>query len=262
MFLSCGQGVGVPVGAVVPTIGTATSSANSDGTVTVTLTGTGFIAGITVTVDGNACTNPNVLSSTLLTCTLPRAGIALVNIVVTVPGVGSSTGLTYQTIFVTHASHTGNFGGLGLVDAYCATAAASGSKTNNLKGTWRALISTSTKNAKDRAIFLPGGAIQNTNGEIVVSNNSTLWSGDGSAHLHRVAYTEFGEHYLSTAAWTGSNSSGISLGLASTCQDWTSLGANGEFGNANGSSGDQSWFDLADDGCTVAYSVFCINSNE
>lgn len=88
---SCGQGIGLP--SIPLGISGATSAANTDGSVTVTLTGSGFITGITVTINSYPCTNVNVISSVELTCQLPSANIALVNIVATIPG-GLSSGAT------------------------------------------------------------------------------------------------------------------------------------------------------------------------
>lgn len=68
---------------------------------TVTLTGTGFVAGATATLGGQACTNVVVVSSTSLTCAAP-AGTegAVVDVTVTNVGAVSGTGValyTYRT---------------------------------------------------------------------------------------------------------------------------------------------------------------------
>lgn len=102
LFLaSCGMGV--RPGAPPLTIGSASSSPNADGTVTVTITGSGFVDGMTVRVDGNACSNVHLVSSTQLTCVLPNGNIALVNIVITTPG-GGSSGVPNPIVSTTAAS--------------------------------------------------------------------------------------------------------------------------------------------------------------
>lgn len=92
---SCGIGL-APSARVLPSVSGATSIPNQDGTVTVTISGSGFVTGVTVTVNGTACTNVNVLSSSHLTCVLPSATIALANIVITSPD-GSSGGSSSAT---------------------------------------------------------------------------------------------------------------------------------------------------------------------
>lgn len=69
-----------------PSIAGATSTPNADGSITVNITGAGFVAGVTVVVHGNLCTNVQVISSTQLTCILPSSSIPLTDIVITLPG--------------------------------------------------------------------------------------------------------------------------------------------------------------------------------
>lgn len=53
------------------------------GGTTITLTGTGFIAGTTVTIGGNACTAVNVVSTTELTCLTPGGDLGVQDVVLT-----------------------------------------------------------------------------------------------------------------------------------------------------------------------------------
>ena len=65
---------------------------------TVTVSGTGFIAGATVTMGGQACTSVNVVSSSALTCQVPSGTDgAVVDVVVTNPGPTSGTGAQLYT---------------------------------------------------------------------------------------------------------------------------------------------------------------------
>jgi hypothetical protein len=73
----------VAVDSVAPTSGPA------DGGTAVTITGSGFVAGSTVTIDGQSATNVVVVSGTSITCNTPaQAAGTLGDIVVTTPGAG------------------------------------------------------------------------------------------------------------------------------------------------------------------------------
>lgn len=93
LTLILGCGVGIKYDSFLPpSVGGATSVPGANGSVVVTITGTNFVNGMSVRVDGVDCTDVHVLSSTELTCVLPNADIALVNIVLTTPGGGGSGG--------------------------------------------------------------------------------------------------------------------------------------------------------------------------
>ncbi len=63
---------------------TLTSIQPSNGKITsgttLTLTGTGFLGGVTASIDGLACTSPNLVSSTTLTCIAPAHSPGTVNV--------------------------------------------------------------------------------------------------------------------------------------------------------------------------------------
>jgi hypothetical protein len=61
---------------------------------TIQLTGTGFVAGMGVTVGGNACTGVTIVSSSEATCTAPPGTAGAANVVATTGG-GSTAPLTY-----------------------------------------------------------------------------------------------------------------------------------------------------------------------
>jgi hypothetical protein len=61
---------------------------------TITITGSSFRPGATVTIGGAACTSPNVVSSTQITCTIPAASAGVVDVIVT--NVDNHTGTATQ----------------------------------------------------------------------------------------------------------------------------------------------------------------------
>lgn len=265
----CGMGVKANSGAAAPTVSGVSTINNADGSVTVTISGTGFVAGSTVTVSGTVCANVHVLSSTQLTCVLPNGNIQLVNIVITTPSGGSSGGgssgggSAYHTLFamkiVLTSGHDGDFIGISGADLLCANAAASGSKTSTLTGTWRAVMSTNTVNVRDRITFVSGASIRNTRGETLVSSASSLWNG---TLLTPVRYNEDGGVDTGTYAWTGSTSSGNKVNN-STCNNWTQSNSafTGDVGSTAQSGG--TWLGGITVDCDLfdIYSIYCINSN-
>lgn len=108
-------------------------------------------------------------------------------------------------IFHTSASFNGNLGGLAGADAIC-QAEATGL---GYGGSWKALLSTSTVNAKDR-LSLVYPVIRANDGVVVATSN--LWSG---SIAHTVTATS-----ASVSPWTGTASDGNKTGL-NYCDDWT-----------------------------------------
>lgn len=267
---SCGMGIcsingcGDAVGA--PTITSVSTSANADGTQTVSISGTGFVVGTTVTVNGNNCTPVTVISSILLRCVLPNTSIAMTNIVITNPNSGGSSGggsgaNAFHTLFISHPGNVGSFGGLAQADALCVTAAASGSKTSSLTGTWRAILSDETTNAKDRITFVSGAAVKSTNGDTIVASGSDLWTG---ALLAPPAYNQNGLPENSpNGVWTGSNADGTKSS-GETCSSWTG-GGTGTAGDSGSLSG--GWLNgVLGNSCGSGMGghppqFYCINSN-
>lgn len=268
LHLSCGMGI-KSGGGEVPSVTGATSTANADGTVSVTITGTGFVVGVTVTVAGYACTPVTVVSSTQLTCILPRRDIPLSGIVVTSPSGGSSGSTTFHTIFVATMAIDAAYSNM---DGNCTSAAAAGSKTSTLTGTWRAIVSKSSKNAKDRITFISGSSIQNTAGQTIVTSSASLW---GGALLNSPAYDADGGTPHSGPAiphqvWTGSTSAGVynSGGGSSTntCADWTDISAANSGTTGLIGATDGKWLDNGTTNCgfpgtfQTNGSIYCINS--
>ena len=85
---------------VAPTVTSVTPIAGSiNGGTSLTINGTGFLIGATVTIGGTTCANPNMLSSTAITCITRSRVAGLVDVVVTNPDLQTGTGVgqyTYQ----------------------------------------------------------------------------------------------------------------------------------------------------------------------
>jgi hypothetical protein len=130
---------------------------------------------------------------------------------------------TSMSFFVTSANpgDGGNLGGLDGADAQCqklADAAGAGNKT------WRAYLSTSSVNARDR---IGDGPWHNAKGEMIASSVDELHS-DANKISKDTALTEKGEPVKGRGdspnehdILTGSNADGtVAAGM--TCEDWTS----------------------------------------
>lgn len=106
-------------------------------------------------------------------------------------------------IFMTSNAYNGNLGGLAGADGICQTEAT----TLGYGGTWKAILSSTTVNAKDR-LTITYPVIRRVDGVVVAPAN--LWSGGLSNEVNSGAYT----------IWTGSNSAGVKEGNT-WCDDWT-----------------------------------------
>ena len=136
---------------------------------------------------------------------------------------------TSMSFFVTSASpgDGANLGGLDGADAQCQTladAAGAGAKT------WRAYLSTSSVNARDR---IGDGPWHNAKGELIASTVDEL-HGDANKIGKQSALTEKGEPVKGRGdtpnehdILTGSNADGtVAAGM--TCEDWTSNASTGK----------------------------------
>jgi hypothetical protein len=133
-----------------------------------------------------------------------------------------------MSFFITSASpgDGANLGGLAGADAHCqslAEAAGAGAKT------WRAYLSTSTENARDR---IGAGPWQNAKGEVIAASVDELHS-DANKLTKETGLNEKGEVVNGRGdepnrhdILTGSNADGTVAG-DQTCGDWTLNGAEG-----------------------------------
>jgi len=126
-------------------------------------------------------------------------------------------GLTKSIIFVTSTTYSGNLGGLSGADSKCqARANAAG-----LSGTWVALLSSASVNAKDRILDIPYETIS---GKSIATSKADLFDGVIS---NPIDISELGTQINSgpnpniyeDLVWTGTNADGVYSGK--TCYSWT-----------------------------------------
>jgi len=144
-------------------------------------------------------------------------------------------------IFFTIPQFTGaGIGSLANADTICQTDAAN----RSFAGTWKAILSDETTNAKDRVtIVYP--VIRATDGLTVDTANLF----DGSLDTNKVNVSSVG-------VWTGSTADGV-LSAGDTCSNWTSTAGNGREGNA--AIIDSRWFNNNTFSCALAFSLYCVD---
>jgi hypothetical protein len=155
--------------------------------------------------------------------------------------------LTQHRIFAS-STHNGNLGGLTGADSWCQARADS----QALGGTWKAVMSDSTTNAKDR-IYI-NGIVRNLSLDQIADNEADLW--DGTID-NAVKFKENGVAAEEASVWTGTLTNGNKASLH--CNNWTSAssGVDGERGGPEDSNGD--WIDRGDMGCDNLRHVYCID---
>ncbi len=165
------------------------------------------------------------------------------------PCYGNGTG---TCLFVTDdlGFYNGNLGGLSGGDSKCATKATNG----GLTGTYKAVISSSTTNAKDR--FTVTYPVVSPNGLIIEDTN--LWAG---ALEHAPAFDQNGAPNVGvTLFWTGSDSAGVKT--SNHCTNWTSSssGVNGTVGRNDMTNGE--WIEdnpgFSPDPCNQNKYLYCM----
>jgi hypothetical protein len=163
-------------------------------------------------------------------------------------------------MFATQKVYSANVGVAG-ADKICDTAG----KRVDPKREWLAILSTSTRNARDR--FTISGPVHNVMGELLAQDSAGFWSGTLAAEPK---YTEFGQDldeyivkalgYKMSRAWTGSKADGTYNAAKGTCLDWTvdafEIGA----GIGKSNSTDSQWIDKTEDvPCNHLGRFYCIS---
>ncbi|MDP9137642.1 MAG: hypothetical protein M3N38_05640 [Pseudomonadota bacterium] len=137
---------------------------------------------------------------------------------------------TSMSFFITSAGpgDGANLGGLDGADAHCQKLAEAAGATGK---TWRAYLSTSTANARDR---IGSGPWFNAKGEMIAKDGSEL-RGEGNKISKQSGLTEAGNPVNGRGdepnthdILTGSNADGTVM-ADMTCSDWTSNGAGAAF---------------------------------
>jgi hypothetical protein len=143
-----------------------------------------------------------------------------------------------------------SIGGVTQADSDCqllATAASRGSG-------WKAWLSSSTSNAKDR-IVLGNGSITLVDGLTVVVNHGTDVLGDGGL-LHAIDHDENGSSVAPSLVWTGTTQFGVVYAAAGPpCGDWTSPDGGASAGGSNQTG--VTWTSDGTEPCTTAYPIYC-----
>ena len=121
-----------------------------------------------------------------------------------------------RTIFVSSSTSSGNMGSVSNADSRCQALASSA----GLPGSFIALISTGSVNAKDR--IGQSGPLSNTKGELVANDANDLF--DGSL-IRPIQYDEKGNAVGSPYVWTGSSALGQVVrskvdNSVATCSNW------------------------------------------
>ncbi len=137
---------------------------------------------------------------------------------------------TSMSFFITSAGpgDGANLGGLEGADAHCQKLAEAAGVTGK---TWRAYLSTSTVNARDR---VGSGPWHNAKGELIAQDLNEL-HGDGNKISKQTGLTEAGNPVNGRGdkpnmhdILTGSNADGTAV-ADMTCNDWTNNGAGAAF---------------------------------
>jgi hypothetical protein len=178
-------------------------------------------------------------------------------------GSSNSGAPSNMSFFVTSrgSGNGGNFGGIAGADALCKTLATAANPALGNK-TWRAYLSTSTENARDR---IGSGPWRNFAGKIIANSVADLHdqaaggASEGGYPLADIntALDETGATVPSAQPTvlhdilTGSNLDGT-VSASGTCSDWTSATGttrNGHSNRAGGGQNPSSWNSAHDTGC-------------
>lgn len=152
-------------------------------------------------------------------------------------------------IFTTSSSYDGNLGGLTGADAKCQAS------VGTLTGTYKAILSDGSNDAKDRLIFVPGVQIVNTLDQVLATDSTGLWDGliDNPAnYTDSTAPTMFD-------AWTGTNSNGTKA-TGFMCNSWTSSsnGFSGLAGVPSDTSTNTYWIAIGGATCDLMRALMCV----
>ncbi len=246
----------VPVGLPTPDPGVtvtmvATATPTSTGTATATATP---IATLTATATPmptfTVTATPTPAATTTATTTPSATPTATATVIPTSTPTATPSG--FKFVFVTSAEFLGNLGGLAGGDAKCKTAAdASTFDGGKLQGrTWRAWLSTSTVDAKDR---IPDTEYRRVDGTTVVANDKTdLLDGALDAAIDS---QEDGTPAFD-AAWTGTNDNGTKT--SEHCFNWATSGSTLHGNVGQTSQANAGWSRItATNRCNVVAPLYC-----
>jgi hypothetical protein len=163
-----------------------------------------------------------------------------------------------KKVFVTQPMGSGNLSswpgsggktGLAAGDSICQSRA----DAAGLEGTFKAWLSSSTVNAKDRLIS--DGPWVRLDGVKIADSKADLTDGRLFSSINLMINGQYISNY---AVRTGTNSDGTKA--AATCEDWTSASATGKIGIA--AHAGASWTDKGDSSCESTFSIYCFEDIE
>ena len=165
---------------------------------------------------------------------------------------GQAADACAHRIFATSETKDGKFGGLSGADAACQKLATDA----GLNGSWKAVLSTNSTDAKSRLTV--SAPVYNTKGsaEKIFDDASHMWSTSTDLHT-QVGYDETGSQ-VDARVWTGTTADGTAS--SDTCSGWTNkTGAiSGTFGHSNDND-TTNWIGQGTDQCSKARRVYCID---
>ncbi len=120
-----------------------------------------------------------------------------------IPPIGLAPGSPYQLVFVTADTTAATSSDINYYNTFVQGEAALNPSLPT--ATWRAVASTVSVNARDNAPTYASVPIYNTNGQLVATGSTALWSDDLQ---NPVDYDQSGQLAASSYVWSGSNDSG------------------------------------------------------
>ncbi len=160
----------------------------------------------------------------------------------------------FNKAFVTSATFTGDLGGQKGADAKCARAA----KAVGLSGTFKAWLSTSKRNAKDKLGTARG--FVRVDGQPFADQVSDIVAG---RIFNPLDIDENGAAHPDNAVWTGTLGDGT-VATGDTCSNWTSSFFQDDGDTGGSSSGPTFWTDNlgnAGNSCMNAQSLYCFDTS-
>jgi len=155
-----------------------------------------------------------------------------------------------KTVFATSTTFDGNLGGLTGADASCQSLA----DAAGLSGTYKAWLSDSTTNVRDRFTQATGPYVRVDGARIAddwadLTNNPTVSPLQANINVDETGST------VSAQVWTGSTFNGGSFGL--DCLDWSSNNSADRARSGNVNRTDLGWTSIASPTCNTANRLYC-----
>lgn len=161
-------------------------------------------------------------------------------------------------VFVTSSAYTGDLGGLTGADTKCRIEA----EAAGLPGTFKALLSDSTTDARDRFTLLEA-PFTLVDGTVIADNpgDLILIDADNINYIKNPINLDANGNLLGPSrAWTGTDSDGRNNGLAA-CNGWTSSSNTDDGGYGFSSSKDAGWIASGSVRCNAISHLYCFEQN-